>query len=55
MSQRMSQLAIDHLQWLYRKLIDQVLKNIADLTEWHSDDFLKKIESVIEEETNKII
>jgi len=31
---------------IYRKLIDQVLKNIADLTEWHSDDFLKKIGNV---------
>ena len=28
---------------IYRKLIDQVLKNIAELTEWHSEDFLKKI------------
>ena len=28
---------------IYRKLIDQVLKNITDLTEWHSDNFLKKI------------
>ena len=31
---------------IYRKLIDQVLKNIADLTEWHSDDYLKKIGNV---------
>ena len=27
----------------YRKLIDQVLKNISDLTEWHSANFLKRI------------
>ena len=26
--------------------IDQVLKNIADLSEWHSDVFLKKIGKV---------
>ena len=31
---------------IYRKLIDQVLKNISDLPEWHSDYFLKKIGNV---------
>ena len=28
---------------IYRKLIEQVLKNITDLTEWHNDKILKKI------------
>jgi len=28
---------------IYRKLIDQVLKNITDLTEWHDDKILRKI------------
>ena len=31
---------------IYRKLIDQVLKNITDLTEWHDDGILKKIGNV---------
>ena len=31
---------------IYRKLIEQVLKNITDLTEWHSDEILKKIGNV---------
>ena len=31
---------------IYRKLIEQVLKNITDLTEWHNDDILKKIGNV---------
>ena len=31
---------------IYRKLIDQVLKNITDLTEWHDDEILKKIGNV---------
>jgi len=31
---------------IYRKLIDQVLKNIPKLTEWHSDEILKKIGNV---------
>ena len=30
----------------YRKLIDQVLKNITSLTEWRSDEILKKIGNV---------
>ena len=29
---------------IYRKLIEQVLKNITDLTEWHNDKILKKID-----------
>ena len=28
---------------IYRKLIEQVLKNISNLPEWHNDDILKKI------------
>ena len=31
---------------IYRKLIEQVLKNITDLTEWHNDEILKKIGNV---------
>ncbi len=31
---------------IYRKLIEQVLKNITDLTEWHNDKILKKIGNV---------
>jgi len=31
---------------IYRKLIDQVLKNITDIPEWHNNDVLKKIGSV---------
>ena len=31
---------------IYRKLIDQVLKDITDLTEWHTEDVLKKIGNV---------
>ena len=31
---------------VYRKLIDQVLKNITDLTEWHNEEILKKIGNV---------
>ena len=31
---------------IYRKLIDQVLKNITDLNEWHKDDILEKIGNV---------
>ena len=31
---------------IYRKLIDQVLKNITDLTEWHNDEILKRIGNV---------
>jgi len=31
---------------IYRKLIDQVLKNITSLTEWHSSEILKKIGNV---------
>ena len=31
---------------IYRKLIDQVLKNIADIPEWHSKEVLKKIGDV---------
>jgi len=31
---------------IYRKLIDQVLKNITDLKEWHNDKILKKIGNV---------
>jgi len=31
---------------IYRKLIDQVLKNIADIPEWHDNGVLKKIGSV---------
>ena len=44
---------------IYRRLIEQVLKNIANLTEWHSEDFLKKIgnaswfESISEIHKNK--
>ena len=44
---------------IYRKLIDQVLKNITDLTEWHNDEILKKIgnvswsESIINVHENK--
>ena len=28
---------------IYRKIIEQVLKNISNLNEWHTDDILKKI------------
>ena len=28
---------------IYRKLIDQVLKNITDIPEWHNNDVLKKL------------
>ena len=28
---------------VYRKLIEQVLKNITDINEWHNDEILKKI------------
>ena len=28
---------------IYRKLIEQVLKNITDLTEWHTDEILERI------------
>jgi len=31
---------------VYRKLIDQVLNNITDLKEWHSNDVMKKIGNV---------
>ena len=31
---------------VYRKLIEQVLKNITDLTEWHNEEILKKIGNV---------
>jgi len=31
---------------IYRKLIDQVLNNITDLKEWHSNDVMKKIDNV---------
>ena len=31
---------------IYRKLIDQVLNNITDLTEWHNEKILKKIGNV---------
>ena len=31
---------------LYRKLIDQVLNNITDLTEWHDNEILNKIGNV---------
>ena len=31
---------------IYRKLIDQVLKHITNLNEWHDDDILKKIGNV---------
>jgi len=31
---------------IYRKLIDQVLKHIANLDEWHNDDILRKIGNV---------
>ena len=31
---------------IYRKLIDQVLNNITNLTEWHSEKILKKIGNV---------
>ena len=31
---------------IYRKLIEQVLKNITDLTEWHNGEILKKIGNV---------
>ena len=31
---------------IYRKLIDQVLKNISDLTEWHDKETLRKIGNV---------
>jgi len=31
---------------IYRKLIDQVLNNITDLKEWHSNDVMKKIGNV---------
>ena len=31
---------------IYRKLIDQVLSNITDLTEWHDEEILKKIGNV---------
>ena len=31
---------------IYRKLIEHVLKNITDLTEWHNDEILKKIGNV---------
>ena len=31
---------------IYRKLIDQVLKNITDFKEWHDDEILKKIGNV---------
>jgi len=31
---------------IYRKLIEQVLKNITDLTEWHNNETLKKIGNV---------
>jgi len=32
---------------IYRKLIEQVLKNITDLTEWHNDKILKKIGNIL--------
>ena len=31
---------------VYRKLIEKVLKNITDLTEWHNEEILKKIGNV---------
>ena len=31
---------------IYRKLIDQVLNNITDLTEWHNNEILNKIGNV---------
>ena len=31
---------------IYRKLMDQVLKNITILTEWHSEEILKKVGNV---------
>jgi len=31
---------------VYRRLIDQVLKNITDLKEWHNEEILKKIGDV---------
>ena len=31
---------------IYRKLIEQVLKNVSDLPEWHSEEILKKIGNV---------
>ena len=31
---------------IYRKLIEQVLKNISDVTEWHDEEILKKIGNV---------
>ena len=31
---------------VYRKLIDQVLKNITNFTEWHNEEILKKIGNV---------
>ena len=31
---------------IYRKLIDQVLKHITNLDEWHNDDILRKIGNV---------
>ncbi len=31
---------------IYRKVIDQVLRNITDLKEWHNDEILKKIGNV---------
>ena len=31
---------------VYRKLIEQILKNITDLAEWHNKDILKKIGNV---------
>ena len=31
---------------IYRKLIEQVLKNITDFKEWHNDEILKKIGNV---------
>ncbi len=31
---------------IYRKLIEKVLKNVTDLTEWHSSEVLKKIGNV---------
>jgi len=31
---------------IYRKLIDQVMKNITDIKEWHNEEILKKIGNV---------